>query len=344
MLKKYFVVILALFCTMNTILLGSVSSYATSGFNINSATLAPGYETELSLTQAEYLGIDTINISVKLDIEDINSSRVAISEEEKLKFENTLKVFSERGYKIYVEPFPWIAGGTMVETDYNPSNKKVFFKEWENALVNVLEITKQYSIDGFLIADNFYNLINYNKEWDRIISKINCLTDSKLGIKINWWYNADFSPESYEYYYSLFELKYLNNIDFISIPAYFELLDEPTEDVDRIINAWHISERFHRRQRIFEQIKVLSDFYQKPIFFGEVGYTSYTDCLISPWNYFGNGEIDEKYQKAAFEGFYRTFENQNFVCGYSLFVIGSPESMYNMTNNRAGEWIQNYLN
>jgi hypothetical protein len=303
-------------------------SFAESGFKINSATLTPGYDIGLSLKNAKKLGIDTINLSVKIDIDSIKSSKAKISSEEKENLKNSLRRISNKRYRIFIELFPWINDGENVETEYNPSNKRVFFRTWAKCIYEVLEICKDYEIEGLLIENNFISLYQYERNWTKIINNVREKTNAKIGFKINWWYNADWDPESYEYYRSLFNLSYLRKVDFISIPAYFELADQPTDNVDQLVEAWKSSKRYDRKQPIYEQIKRLSEHYDKKIFFGEVGYTKYRGTTVEPWNYSLNSKIDRKEQAAAFEAFFQTFKDSEFVLGYSLFQIGVYDSRY----------------
>lgn len=303
-------------------------SFAQSEFHINSATLTPGYNIDLSMDNAKELGIDTINLSVKVDIDSVTNSQTRLSYEEKENLKKSLERISDEDYKIFIELFPWIKDGEEVETEYCPDNTEIFFNTWYKCINEVLEICKDYKIEGVLIANNFVSLYEYENEWENIIDKVKEKSDAKIGFKVNWWYNADWDSESYEYYNSLFELSYLNKVDFISIPAYFELVNKPSDNVEELIDAWKLSTRYDRKQPIYEQIKKLSEHYDKKIFFGEVGYTNYSGTTVEPWNYSLDSKINKKEQLAAFEAFFHTFKDSEFVLGYSLFQIGVCDSRY----------------
>lgn len=319
-------------------------SFAQSGFEINSATLTPGYDINLSLENAERLGIDTINLSVKIDIDSTTSSIAKLSDEEKQNLKSSLDRISKGKYKIFIELFPWIKQGENVETEYCPDNTEVFFDTWYKCIDEVLEICKDYGIEGILIENNFVSLYYYENDWSRIINNVRERTSAKIGFKVNWWYNADWAPESYEYYDSLFNLSYLQKVDFISIPAYFELVDKPTSNLDKLINSWKSSTRYDRMQPIYDQIKKLSDHYNKKIFFGEVGYTSYKGTTVEPWNYCLESIKGENEQEAAFKAFFETFKDSEFVLGYSLFQIGVHDSRYYfMDNNNMENTVKYYV-
>jgi len=319
------------------------ASFAQSDFEINSATLTPGYDINLSLENAEDIGIDTINLSVRINIDSVISSKAELSSVEKENLKSSLERISDEGYKIFIELFPWINNGKEVKTEYSPENAKVFFRTWEKSINGVLEICSDYEIEGLLIENNFISLYGYEDEWKRIIKMVKEKTTTKIDFKVNWWYNADWDSESYEYYDSLFELSYLEDVDFINIPAYFELVDKPTENVEKLMEAWKSSTRYDRKQPIYEQIKSLSEHYNKKIFFGEVGYTYNSGTTVEPWNYSFDSEINEKEQLAAFEAFFQTFKDSEFVLGYSLFQIGKEDSRYYfMDNNDIKYAVSNY--
>lgn len=312
-------------------------------FEINSATFTPGYDLSLGIKNANELKLDTVNVSITVDIKNTSSSNMSISEDEKLKFVKTLKELDRLNKNIIVEPFPWINEGVSTEVEYNPQNVEAFFESWNRILEEIIALSTDYNVTGILVENNFCSLYNYVDQWTYTINHVKELTDADILFKINWWYNADFDEKSFDFYNNLFELDYLRLVDYISLVSYFELVDKPTNSVEALKESWMVSTRYNREQPIFKQIKKLSEFYDKPIFFGELGYTYFKGTTMEPWDYDICTVVDENEQYAAYKAFFEIFSDCDFVAGYSLFQIGREDSKYYFMDMKSESIIKEYI-
>jgi hypothetical protein len=121
-----------------------------------------------------------------------------------------------------------------------------------------------------------------------------------------------------------------SKLDFISIAAYFELTDKSantdTNTVDDLVTAIESTQSYNRKQNIKEEIKRLHDKWNKPIFFGELGFPKINKASAEPWNPYQDDIVNDVEQANCFEAYRREFENQAWFLGFSIFAIGENSS------------------
>lgn len=307
---------------------------------IKSGNLSTDYEVDKALEDIELLDLNTINLPIVININDLNSSDVGIDSNSLQRAKWLLDKLKGKGINVILEPYPWIANGSKYETEYNPSDTNAFFNNWKNNVLKPLidDIAIPYRVDALNIATGFNNLEKYETEFSDMIDFTRKYYKGLITYRTSFWTTANWNDEATkEQVAKLDEIynKKLNNtifskVDFISIASYFELTDNDVNSVDNLENALISSTRYNRNQEIKEQIQNFNDKWQKPIFFGELGFPRTTKASVEPWNPFLSNSINNQEQANGFEAYKNVFEDEPWFLGFSYFAIGKEddEKMY----------------
>lgn len=307
---------------------------------IKSANLSTDYTVEQTLKDIEALDLNTINLPIVINIEDVDSSNVSIYDNSLERAKLLLDKIKGKKINVILEPYPWIANGSRYETDFNPINKEEFFSNWKNDVLKPLidEIAIPYRVDALNIATGFNHLENMEDEFCNMIDFTRQYYKGLVTYRTSFWTTANWKDEATKKQVDELNKKYedkLNNkmfskVDFISIASYFELTDKDVNKVENLMNALVSSQRYLREQKIKEQVKNFYDKWDKPIFFGELGFPRTTKATVEPWNPYLSKEINNVEQANGFEAYRRTYEAEPWFLGFSIFAVGNkePDKMY----------------
>ena len=166
----------------------------------------------------------------------------------------------------------------------------------------MIDFTREYYKGLITYRTSFWTTAN----WDDEITK-NQVND------LNKKYNAKLNN------------KIFSKVDFISIASYFELTDNDVNTVANLENALISSQRYNRKQEIKEQVKNFYDKWNKPIFFGELGFPRTNKASVEPWNPYLSNEINTQEQANGFEAYRRTYESEPWLLGFSIFAVGNKD-------------------
>lgn len=313
-----------------------------SEFNekIKSANLSTDYTVDQAMDDIKVLKLNTINLPIVINITDIDSSNMNIDANSLERAKLLLKEIKGKKINVILEPYPWIANGSKYETDYNPTNKEEFFQNWkQNVLKSLIdEIAIPYRVDALNIATGFTHLENREDEFCDMIDFARKYYKGLITYRTSFWTTANWDDEVTKNQVDELNKKYnekLNNkifskVDFISIASYFELTDNEVNTVDNLTKALVSSQRYNREQEIKEQVKNFYDKWNKPIFFGELGFPRTTKASVEPWNPYLSKEINTQEQANCFEAYRRTYESKSWVLGFSVFAVGNKvgDKMY----------------
>lgn len=325
------------------------------GWKIKSANLSTDYTVEQALEDIETLGLNTINLPVVINIKDINSSDVSVDENSLQRAKLLLKELKWKKINIILEPYPWIANGSAYETDFNPTNKVEFFNNWKNNAIKPLidEIAIPYRVDALNVATGFTHLEYMEDEFSEIIDFSRRYYKGLITYRTSFWTTANWQDEITKNQVDELNEKYnekLNNkifskVDFISIASYFELTDNDTNTVENLVSALSSSQRYNREQNIIEQVENFYNKWNKPIFFGELGFPRTTKASVEPWNPYLSEEINNEEQANCFEAYRRVYEDEPWFLGFSIFAVGNKDEdkMY-YPSEESVEVIKNWFN
>lgn len=307
---------------------------------IKSGNLATDYSVEEALNDIDKFELNTINIPVVINIYSLESSDMSIYDNSLERAKILLDKLKGRNINIILEAYPWIDNGSKYETELDPADKELFFENWKTKVLKPLidEIAIPYHIDAFNIATSLTKLEHMEDEFSDMIDYVRKYYKGLVTYRTSFWITTNWNDEStmeiQKQLKSDYEKK-LNNklfekLDFISIASYFELTDNKVNTVDNLVNAINSSQRYYRNQGIKEEIKKFNDKWQKPIFFGELGFPRTEEASIEPWNPYRTTVVNSKEQANCFEAYKIAYNDEPWFLGFSIFAIGSQgeDKMY----------------
>lgn len=291
---------------------------------IKSANLSTDYEIEVALEDIKNFDLNTINIPVAIDVNSLTSSDFTINKHSLEKAKKLIKSIKNKKLNIILEPYPWIAKGSLSEIDWEPDNIDVFFYNWNNKILKVLidEIAIPYHVDAIYVGSNFEQMEFAEDKWAETIDFVRTYYKGLVTYRTNKWDTAHWKPSTIEYYENKLNNKLFSKLDFISIAAYFELTDKDTTTVEDLVQCLGSTTRYDRKQNIYQEIKNFHDKWNKPIFFGELGFPKTKKASVEPWNAYLTDEVSSQAQANCFEAYRQVFEKEPWHLGFSIFAVG----------------------
>ncbi|WP_242977672.1 glycoside hydrolase family 113 [Clostridium luticellarii] len=301
------------------------------GEKVKSGNLSIDYDIEQVLSDIDKFQLNTLNIPVKIKIDNLSSSNMEVDKDSESTAIGLIKQLKGRDIKIILEPYPWIAEGGKSETDWNPDDMDTFFSNWRVNVLKTLvdDIAVPYNVDALNIGSNFVNIEPEEKKWCDTIDYVRTYYKGLVTYRTNWWYTASWDTKSITDYENKLNNKLFSKLDFISIAAYFELTNNATNTVEHLVSAIENSQISVngeiRNQNIKQEIKNFYDKWNKPIFFGELGFPKTDEASFHPWKPDENSTVNNVEQANCFEAYRREFENEPWLLGFSAFAIGKQD-------------------
>lgn len=290
---------------------------------IKSANLSTDYEIKQVLIDIKKLNVNTVNIPVVINIPNLTSNDMTMDEYSKEKAIKLIKELKNKKIKIILEPYPWINNGSDYETEYNPLDKAKFFSDWKNILNCLIDdVANPYKTDIMVVSSNMSKLEAYEEEWCEIIDFVKSKFNGLVTYKTAWWYTAKWDKESINRYNNKLNNKLFSKVDFISIGAYFELSEKSENTVDELVDCLNSTRIYNRQQNIVKEIYNFYEKYNKPIFFGELGFPRRSYAATHPWDSLVSDTVNNKEQARCFEAYKIVFEDKYFINGFSVFAVG----------------------
>jgi hypothetical protein len=291
---------------------------------IKSGNLSTDYTIDQALSDVDKFGLNTINIPVIIHIKDLTSTDMVVDEESKQKAITLIKKLRWKKVNIILEPYPWIGNGEFYETDWKPSDINEFFFNWKTkVLKNLIDsIAVPYHVDALYVASNFINMEYAEGYWVDTIDYVRQYYKGLITYRTLWWYTADWDKGTYTNIEKKLSNQLFSKVDFISVAAYFELSNKDENTVEELVNDIQSVAAHKRKQNIEQQLEELHDKWQKPIFFGELGFPRRNGAAREPWNPIPAKEENNIEQANCFEAYRRIFEDKPWHLGFSIFAIG----------------------
>jgi hypothetical protein len=291
------------------------------------------------LADAKRLGLNTLTIPVRVDMDSARSSEVRI-DHPSLTFAKKVAKLG-KAYRIIIEPYPWIADGSVPETALDPDDKAAWFESYQRALS---ELGRQFPTAwGMYVASNLVKLEGESERWMSLIQRQREGYQGKLIYRTQWWATVPREPGTLAAYQAKLRNPIFGVVDVIGIASYFELSDAGAPTADEIKAALRSTTVFNRKQNVVAEVMALHEKWRKPIFLGELSCPAVEYGAETPWDptasQTGNTEIQKNYLSAYLETFPR--DTRKFL-GFSLFTIGHPTvTTYDLAPS-AVEYIQTF--
>jgi hypothetical protein len=303
---------------------------------IKSGNLSTDYIIENVMKDIKKFQLNTINIPVVVNIEAISSSDMHIDKNSKEKAIKLIKKLKGTGVSVILEPYPWIENGSKAETEWKPKDINMFFCNWKEEVLKVLinDIAVPYKVDAFIVASSFVYMEYKEEEWCNIIDYVRKNYKGLITYRTSWWSTASWEPKLEDEFNKKLNNKLFSKIDFVSIASYFELTEDEVNSVENLVSALESTQIYNRKQNVKAQIKAFNDKWNKPIFFGELGFPKTDKASVFPWNPYASDNKNDTEQAKCFEAYRRVFEKEPWFLGFSIFAIGedSEDKRYYPSN------------
>jgi len=210
-----------------------------------------------------------------------------------------------------------------------PKDIATWFEHWREILLHYAELAEETLVEVLLLGSELVTLRDRTNDWNRLIVAIRNRYHGKLSYSVNFWADR-------EEYQQIFEMAQWRHLDYIGVTAYFELTAKTDPSPEELKAAWTDD---RTGQNILADLETLSNTYEKPVVFWEIGYFSRDGTNIYPWNYPLPGEEDEQEQADCWAAFLNVFSGIEWFQGYGLYAenVGLPEipKMYSVLGKLA---------
>ncbi|AFV02709.1 MULTISPECIES: hypothetical protein [Dehalobacter] len=304
------------------------------GEKIKSANLSVDYTIEQALSDIDSLGLNTLNVPVQIDIPSLTASTMSINAESEKKAVWLIKRLRYKGINVILEPYPYIQNGEKYETDLKPDNINQWFWNWKQVVLAELirDVAKPNKVYALCIGSNFDQFEDQCGYWTDVADFVRAGYQGKMTYRTNWWYTAEWNAGqnlAYDTYIAKLNNPVLGKVDFISVAAYFELTDQETNTVDNLVSSIYKTRIFDRNQNIYDELKQLSAKWNKPVFFGELGFPKRSGAAVHPWNPLPSDIINNQEQANCFLAYQQVFEKETWHLGFSVFAVGKDDENKN---------------
>lgn len=302
-----------------------------------------GMDSNQIIKEAQDLGLNAVTVSLLTDFGDLHGSNPTIAQADWDKMAANVTALQAKGYKVIIQLYPVINNLRDVETAWAPSNKDQFFRQYDQLLERTAKFAEQNNVYGMYMATNLVQTEQYEDDWETAIQKVRALYHGQIFFRTNWWYYADWAPDTVTNYNNMLNRKFWKDVDVIAIASYFELTAKPNPTSEDLQKALYDVPYNNRHQNIVAQVQALHDKWHKPIFFGELGLAPHPLAASQPWSDHNASHTPSNDQIVAnwFDAFYQVFSKYDWWKGYSIFTIDDPNSMYNPYGHSAGTTIKN---
>ncbi|MEH7083299.1 hypothetical protein V7139_11250 [Neobacillus drentensis] len=105
--------------------------------------------TQLILENVRLLGLNTVNVPFQVDVPNTTSNTMTLNEERYLLSKGIVETLQQNRIKVILEPFPYIRGGAVGETAWNPQDKFEWFRNWTaicERLINEIQFLIMFGV------------------------------------------------------------------------------------------------------------------------------------------------------------------------------------------------------
>ncbi|WP_243290532.1 DNRLRE domain-containing protein [Bacillus sp. FJAT-47783] len=280
------------------------------------------------LKNVRRLGLNTVNVPFQVDVPNTTSNTMIFNEERYEFSRRIVELLHENNIKVILEPFTYIRGGAIGETEWNPQDKYSWFQNWTDICERLInEIANPYNVWCFNVASNLRYIeydfdtktYPYTQQWTNLFTLIRKRFKGQVIYRTNYWHESQSR-----------DLKKSNPlwnlVDFVAIDTWFELDNDPSPSVDDLVSDLISTEVYNRNQNVFQEIKDLAVATGKPIFFGGFGCPSLDYGPKFPWDVAVSSVYNEEVQANLYKAYQLVFSKESFFLGFSVWTINSDDS------------------
>ena len=208
----------------------------------------------------------------------------------------------DQGFHVMIKPHIWMhTNGEGWRSDIGFETELEWNLWMENYRKFILHYARLAAASGakqFCVGTELHRtVLDQPFFWKQLIQEVRTIFPGSLTYAANWFEEVE-------------QVTFWDQLDYIGIQAYYPLCKESTPSVNALIKGWknHLTD-----------IRKLSEKYERPILFTELGYKSTPDAAIEPWqwasSYNGLTEVCHQTQANCYEAFFQTFWNKDWFAG-----------------------------
>lgn len=294
-------------------------------------------------TEAQSLNLNTITVSLLVRANSTTDSSPFCNDDDWAKMEDNCAALMARGYKVLIQPYPYIDGGKYAETEWNPSDVDTFFTKYTAIIEKMATYAQSVGAYGIYVGTNLM-LIEHNV--DKMSALIqdakSIFTSGLIFYRTNWWSTATWAQSTIDAYNTILNYTFWQYVDVIAIAAYFEVTDELNPSSETLQGELSSTKLYARKQDIVTQIKNFYTKWNKPIYFGELGIPPYSNAASKPYatQMDTTATYNESVQANWFDAWYTIFSQYDWWLGYSIFTIADSSSPYDPYGKQAASIIR----
>jgi hypothetical protein len=193
----------------------------------------------------------------------------------------------------------------------NPGDRAGWYANYSTMASHVATIAQQAGAESFIIGAELINMASQianpdnATQWGRMIDHVRTIYHGQISYSANWGDGGWYDEKDY--------INFWDKLDFIGISGYFNL--NTNGDVNSLKGAWDVWNN--------NQIRPLSQKWNKPVVFTEIGYRSVSGAHYHPWDYGSGGSIDQNEQAQDYEALFEYWNTQSFFQGVQFWVWSS---------------------
>lgn len=184
-----------------------------------------------------------------------------------------------------------------------------WFASYKDFIVHYAKIAQEKNAEMFCIGTELEKTVTRYSDWQKIIDAVRTVY---------------FGPLTYATNYDNIDIQLWNNLEYIGIDGYYDLTDKDNPSAAELDAAW---------VPIVNNLKQLSQKYDKPVIFTEVGYRSIVGCNKAPWDWSIDGTFNMTEQANCYDAIFRAFKDQNWFYGF-YFWCAMPDPNHGGTGNK----------
>lgn len=203
---------------------------------------------------------------------------------------------------------------------FQPKDIQKWFETYTVWIRELAKEARQFGMKEFIVASEFVKLYKYTKQWKNVISEVRKEFSGPLIATVNW---------------DSLDVGFWEDLDAIGISAYRPLSDETNPGQEELNKAWN---------KIRDDWSAYSKKWKRPIHITELGYHSSTDAAKSPWEPSAKAKYNEQLQAKCFQAFKNTWEKDRNVVRVSVWSIGFPPQVGEISFDPIGRPAESVLN
>ena len=280
--------------------------YAEDGMHRGMSVYNLWRNTDRTLNDLQKSNVEWISLFPYLSQGDETSTQVNLrdnydtfNERDSLLIQSINEAHS-RGFKIMLKPHLWLTEGWRANITLSSENEwNNWFASYKKVILHYAKIAAKTDIELLCIGTELRSSIEYQpKAWGQLIDDIKEVYSGKLTYAANW--DGEFENVSF-----------WDKLDYIGVQAYFPLTTEKNPDIDAIKKGWETP---------MATLEDISNTYNKPILFTEVGYRNDAYATVEPWEWSSFLSVlykkkSDKTQYLAYKALFTELWHQEWFAG-----------------------------